>query len=92
MQNGVAPSGLQIRVDGVVDTTAVTFAWRPGEQHTLSGPSSFTLTGTEQKFRGWHRHPGGTSPDLTIHAPSNNSPQTWTAFFTTRALSGTQNP
>jgi hypothetical protein len=47
------PAGLQIRVDGVLYTTAQTFNWTIGSIHTVEAVDTVSGTGTKYTFAGW---------------------------------------
>lgn len=69
-----SPAGLQVSVDGVHYATPASFAWAPGEAHSVSGPvQAGGQAGSRYVFTGWGdggaanpRMIGGSATDVSF--------------------------
>ena len=81
IQVTVSASGAAFSVDGTSYTTAQTFTWVPGSNHTLATTTPQTANGIQQTFAAWSD--GGTA----THTVSANAAVTsYTASFSTAYL------
>jgi RHS repeat-associated protein len=81
IQVAVAASGAAFSVDGTSYTTAQTFTWIPGSNHTLATTTPQTANGIQQTFVAWSD--GGTA---THTVSANAAAISYTASFSTAYL------